>query len=93
MYIYAGLEIDGVASQNANHFWGNFESLWQSNSQYCESLLGDLRITFRKKDLFLGDLQITVYYTLTASYRLCTHRLSTLLDCQNISVLYRTRLT
>ena len=36
-----------VASPNANHFWGNCESLWQSESQYCELLLGDLRITFR----------------------------------------------
>ena len=42
MYIYTGLEIGGVASQNVNHFWGNGESLWQSESQYCESLLVDL---------------------------------------------------
>ena len=27
VYIYTGLEIGGVASQNANHFWGNCESL------------------------------------------------------------------
>ena len=44
---YTGLEIGGVASQNANHFWGNCESLWQSESQNCESLLNDLRITFQ----------------------------------------------
>ena len=31
--LYAGLEIISVASQNANHFWGNCESLWQSESQ------------------------------------------------------------
>ena len=37
--IYAGLEIVGVASQNANHFWDNCESLWQNESQNCESLL------------------------------------------------------
>ena len=28
----------GVASQNANHFWDNCESLWQSESQNCGSL-------------------------------------------------------
>ena len=27
MYIYTGLKIGGVASQYANHFWGNYESL------------------------------------------------------------------
>ena len=46
----AGLEMGGVALQNANHFWGNCESLWQNASQYCEyceSLLVDLRITFQ----------------------------------------------
>ena len=32
MYIYTGLEIGGIASPNANHFWGNCESLWQSDS-------------------------------------------------------------
>ena len=45
----------GVAPQNVNHFWGNFESLWQSETQNCESLLADLRITFQivsQKDLF-----------------------------------------
>ena len=47
IYIYTGLEIGGVASQNANHFWSNCESLCQSDSQHCESLLDDLRITFR----------------------------------------------
>ena len=30
--IYAGLEIGGIASPNANHFWGNGESLWQCDS-------------------------------------------------------------
>ena len=49
MHMYVGLEIGGVASQNTNHFRGNCESLYQSDSQYCELLLGDLRITFRKK--------------------------------------------
>ena len=56
MYIgYTGLEMGGVASQNANHLWGNCESLWQSELQNCESLLADLRITFHmvsQKDLF-----------------------------------------
>ena len=47
IYICTGLDTGGVASQNANHFWDNCESLWQSDSQYCESLLGDLRITLR----------------------------------------------
>ena len=50
------MEIGDVASQNANHFWGNCESLWQSESQNCESLLADLRITFRmisQKDFFV----------------------------------------
>ena len=50
------MEIGGVVSQSANHFWGNRESLWQSKSQNCESLLADLRITFQmvsQKDLFL----------------------------------------
>ena len=37
----------GVALQNENHFLGNCESLWQSVSQNCESLLADLRITFQ----------------------------------------------
>ena len=32
MYIYTGLEIGGIASPNANHFWGNCESLRQSDS-------------------------------------------------------------
>ena len=45
MFKYAGLEIGGVASQNENHFWVNCESLGQSDSQYYESLLSDLRIT------------------------------------------------
>ena len=56
IYVYIHIYIDGVASQNANHFWGNCESLWQSESQYCESLSDDLQITFQiisKKDLFL----------------------------------------
>ena len=47
VYVYTGLEISNVASQNANHFFGNCESLWQSESQNCESILGDLRITFQ----------------------------------------------
>ena len=50
--MYTGLEINGVASQNANHFWDVFESLWQSDLQYYESLLGDLRITFHKETFF-----------------------------------------
>ena len=45
-HTYTGLEIGGVESQNANHFWGNCESLWQSESQNCESLLADLQFTF-----------------------------------------------
>ena len=55
--IYTGLEIGGVASQNANHFYSNCESLWQSESQKHESLLADLRITFQilsQKDLSFG---------------------------------------
>ena len=28
----AGVEIGGIASPNVNHFWGNCESLWQSDS-------------------------------------------------------------
>ena len=31
-YTYIGLEIGGITSPNANHFWGNCESLWQSDS-------------------------------------------------------------
>ena len=31
--IYTVLEIGGVPSQNANHFWGNCELLWQRKSQ------------------------------------------------------------
>ena len=42
--VCAGLKMVGVASQNANYFWGNCESLWPSESQYCESLLAILRI-------------------------------------------------
>ena len=47
MYIYAGLKIGGVASQNANHCWGNYKSLWQSDSQNCKPSLADLLITFQ----------------------------------------------
>ena len=48
MYMYrAGLEIGGVASQNVNKFWSTCESLWQSESQNCELLLANLRITFQ----------------------------------------------
>ena len=28
IYMHTGLEIGGVASQNTNYFWGNYESLW-----------------------------------------------------------------
>ena len=27
-YVYMRLEIGSIASPNANHFWGNCESLW-----------------------------------------------------------------
>ena len=30
--IHKGLEISGIASPNANHFWDNCESVWQSDS-------------------------------------------------------------
>ena len=30
IYIYTELEIGSIASPNAHHFWGNYESLWQS---------------------------------------------------------------
>ena len=53
VYIYTRMEIGGVASQNTSHFRGNCESPCQSDSQDCESLLGDLRITFRNKTLFM----------------------------------------
>ena len=39
--IYTGLETGGVSLQNANLFWGNCKSLWQSDKQDCESHLGD----------------------------------------------------
>ena len=42
IYLYAGLQIDSVVSQNTNHFWGNCESLRQSESQNRESLSADL---------------------------------------------------
>ena len=32
LLLYSGLEIGGITSPNANHFWGNCESLWQSVS-------------------------------------------------------------
>ncbi len=38
IHLYIGLEIGSVYSQNANHFWGNCESLCQNFSQYCQSL-------------------------------------------------------
>ena len=41
-FLYTELGIGSVASQSVNYFWVNCESLWQSNSQYCESLLGDM---------------------------------------------------
>ena len=31
-YVYTGLEIGSIASPNTNHFWGNCESLWRSDS-------------------------------------------------------------
>ena len=37
--LQTGLKIGGIASPNANHFWNNCESLWQSESPNCESLL------------------------------------------------------
>ena len=40
----------------ANYFGGNCESLWQSESQNCESFLADLQISFEmvlQKDLFI----------------------------------------
>ena len=56
IYVYTMLEIDGVASQNdMNQLWGNCESLWQSESYSCESLLADRRFTFQmvsQKDPF-----------------------------------------
>ena len=33
IYVYTGLEIGNIASIDVNHFWGNCESLWQSDSQ------------------------------------------------------------
>ena len=30
--MYAGLEIGGIASPNANHYWGNCKSFWQIDS-------------------------------------------------------------
>ena len=44
-----------VKCESFYHFWGNCESLWQSESQNCELLLAALRITLRivlQKDLF-----------------------------------------
>ena len=48
---HIGLEIGGFVSPNANHFWGNGESLWPTVLPYflclCESLLTDAwQITF-----------------------------------------------
>ena len=40
--MYIGQEIGGITLQNANHFWGNCESFWQSESQNCKSLLADM---------------------------------------------------
>ena len=37
-FVCTGLEISCVAAQNSNHFSGNCESFWQSDSQNCESL-------------------------------------------------------
>ena len=49
--MYTGLEIGGIASPNANHFWGNCESLWLSNSPKFfgqgESLLADCEALFK----------------------------------------------
>ena len=57
--LFSGLEIDGIASSNANHFRGNCESLWQSDSPnflgYTANHFGRLRITFQmdsSKDFF-----------------------------------------
>ena len=32
IYVYVWLEISDIASSNVNHFWGNWESLSQSDS-------------------------------------------------------------
>ena len=59
--LYTGLKIGGVALQNANHFCGNCELLWQSESQNCELLLADFRITFQivsQTDLLFGPHHI-----------------------------------
>ena len=63
MYVcmYVGLEVGGIASLNANHFWGNCESLWQSDSPNFLALritFGRLRITFQmdsSKDFFSSN--------------------------------------
>ena len=40
--MFAGLEIGGIASPNANHFGCNRESLW-----HCEALLADCKSLFK----------------------------------------------
>ena len=32
IYVYVWLEISDIASSYVNHFWGNWELLWQSDS-------------------------------------------------------------
>ena len=59
------MEIGSVASQNANYFWDYCESIWQSESQNCESLLADLRITFQT--ILQNDLFYLFFYFLVLS--------------------------
>ena len=60
IFIYSGLEIGGVTSQNANHFRSNCESFWQSICNIVNHLLRDLRVTFRKMTFF-SDLRINFF--------------------------------
>ena len=58
VYICAVLEIGAIASQNANHFMGNCESLCQSKSQNRQSLLTDFANHFST-----GIAKKTFFYT------------------------------
>ena len=58
--MYAGLEIGGFASPNANHFWSAYKLLWPTDSQYfcmghCKLLEADCELILlmnSQKDFF-----------------------------------------
>ena len=58
----SGLKIGGIVSPNANHFWINYESLWQSHGKVIRQILLVQRITFgRSRITFQMDFLKTFF--------------------------------